>query len=178
MNVGKTLELLSCYDKVEAEYRKGGDIMLYINSEFTGRTALFGRIAKALSYLYTGEPGKNPVGRYDYEDGMYFLVQEYETKDPKGLPYEAHRKYVDIQFVVSGEERIGVAPIGELMEITQEYTPEKDVLFGTAPTGKLLPMSAGSAFVLLPEDAHLPQADPADGVKGHVKKIVFKVPVL
>ena len=151
--------------------------MLYINSVFSDDPALFGKIAKALAYLYTGEPGKNPAGRYDFEDGMFYMVQEYETKDPAGLPYEGHRKFIDIQFVVSGEERIGVAPVGELAEITQEYNPDKDILFGTAPTGQLLPMKAGSAFVLLPEDAHLPQADPADGVKGHVKKIVFKVPV-
>ena len=151
--------------------------MLYIDSDFTKNAALFGKISKALTYLYSGEPGVKPVGRYDFEDGMFYLVQEYETKDPTGLPYEAHRNFIDIQFVVSGEERIGVTPIGCLSEITAEYNPEKDVLFGTAPEGKLLPMKAGSAFVLLPEDAHLPQADPADSVKGHVKKIVFKVPV-
>lgn len=150
--------------------------MLYINSDFTCNPALFERIAKALKYLYTGEPGKNPVGRYDFEDGMFYMVQEYDTKNPEGLPYEAHKAFIDIQYVVSGEERIGVAPIDELSELTQEYNPQKDVLFGTVSTGKLLPMKAGSAFVLLPEDAHLPQMDPADGVKGHVKKIVFKVP--
>lgn len=151
--------------------------MLYINSDFAKDPALFGKIAKALAFLYTGEPGEKPVGRYDFEDGMYYMVQEYETKNPEGLPYEAHRNYIDIQFVAAGEERIGLAPLGEIAEITQEYSPEKDVLFGKVPAGKLLPMKPGYAFVLLPEDAHLPQLDPADGVKCHVKKIVFKVPV-
>ena len=154
-----------------------GGLMLYIDTDFTVDPALFMRITKALSYLYTGEPGKKPVGRYELEDGMYYMVQEYETKDPAGRPYEAHRAYVDIQFIVSGEERIGVAPLSSLTEITEEYDAAKDVLFGTAPEGKLMPMTAGSAFVLLPEDAHLPQADPSEGVKGTVKKIVFKVPV-
>ena len=79
--------------------------------------------------------------------------------------------------MAAGEERIGLAPLGEISEITQEYSPEKDVLFGNVPAGRLLPMKPGYAFVLLPEDAHLPQLDPADGVKCHVKKIVFKVPV-
>lgn len=151
--------------------------MLYNNSDFSENPALLARISKALSYLYSGEPGTKPVGRYEYEDGMFFMVQEYQTKDPQGLPYEAHRNMVDIQFVVSGEERIGVAPLACVTEVTQEYNPQKDAMFGVVPNGELMPMKAGYAFVLLPEDAHLPQLDPADGVKGQVKKIVFKVPV-
>ena len=55
-------------------------------------------------------------------------VSESETKPPECLPFEAHRRYIDIQFVVAGQEAIRFAP-ASAMKTTEPYDAAKDVEF-------------------------------------------------
>ena len=71
---------------------------------------------------------ENPkaVGKYEIDgDNVYAIVQEYETKAPG--KFESHKKYTDIQFIVSGKELIGYANIAHLTPDT-EYDAEKDFM--------------------------------------------------
>jgi YhcH/YjgK/YiaL family protein len=96
-----------------------------------------------------------------------------QTSAPK---FECHRKYIDVQYIVSGEETIGWAPI-ELMSVTEAYDLEKDICFGIVPAGKWTPvfLEAGQLAVLYPEDGHAPRL--AAGASSPVMKIVVKVAV-
>ena len=44
------------------------------------------------------------------------------------MKFEAHKKYIDIQFIISGRERIGYADIATL-EPDTEYDAETDAAF-------------------------------------------------
>ena len=46
------------------------------------------------------------LGKYEVDEDFYYLVQKYESKDPAVARHEAHKKYVDIQYVVEGKVRI------------------------------------------------------------------------
>ena len=115
------------------------------------------------------------VGKYELENGAYISVQEYTTKARAEAKYEAHKKFIDIQLILSGRELIAVTPISK-MEISMEYNEEKDVQFfhhNDACTDYVL--EAGDFLILYPQDVHMPGV--CVNEKSPVRKIVVKVPV-
>ena len=115
------------------------------------------------------------VGKYELEDGAYVSVQEYTTKARSEAKYEAHKKFIDIQLILSGKELIAVTPI-EKMEIKDEYNEAKDVMFfqhNDECTDYVL--EAGDFLILYPQDVHMPGV--CVNERSLVRKIVVKVPV-
>jgi YhcH/YjgK/YiaL family protein len=103
---------------------------------------------------------------------MYVLVQEYNTKLKEQGFWEAHRRYIDLQYVVQGMEGIGYANIQDLQQ--GEYDADKDFL-PLHGEGDLITVRSGHFVLLLPEDAHMPGM--ALGDSAPVKKIVIKISV-
>ena len=103
---------------------------------------------------------------------VFALFQSYETKPENDRP-EAHRKYIDIQYLIEGEELIGVAPLTS-MERVAEAAPERDIWFYEGETAKL-PLGGGRFAILFPQDAHAPCI--AAGECRPVRKVVVKVAV-
>ncbi len=112
--------------------------------------------------------GKHPV------DGerVFALVQRYETAAAGEPLFEAHRDYIDVQYVAAGSEVIGWAPL-DLVGISAPYDAQKDACFGKAPAWTPVRLEAGELAVFYPEDAHAPRL--AAGSPGPVTKIVVKV---
>ncbi len=134
--------------------------------------------AKAIAYLQDPANVLLPDGRYEIEgDAVYAMAQRYTTlafqPDAK---YEAHQRYIDIQYMVSGCEIMGWAAL-EDMTITKAYLPEKDVCNGICAVekGTLIKVKAGQAAVFFPSDAHAPKI--AFGEPEQVHKIVIKVAI-
>ena len=115
------------------------------------------------------------VGKYDLENGVYVSVQEYTTKARSEAKYEAHKKFIDIQMILSGKELIAVSPI-EKMTISDEYNEEKDfMLFHHNDECTDFVLEAGDFLILYPQDVHMPGV--CVNEKSPVRKIVVKVPV-
>lgn len=136
------------------------------------------RLKQALDYLAQARSLGLADGRYEIDgDQVYALAQSYETL-PAGddSKYEAHRKYIDVQFIVEGLEGMGWAALDQ-MTVTKDYNAEKDIVLGTCPlaAATLVKVCAGQAAVFFPEDAHAPKL--AAGAPGPVKKIVVKVAI-
>ncbi|MBI4745345.1 MAG: YhcH/YjgK/YiaL family protein [Deltaproteobacteria bacterium] len=132
-------------------------------------------LRKGIDFLLRPDIHLLTDGRVDIDgDRVFALVQQYETIKTDTPKFEYHRKYIDIQYIVSGEEVIGWAP-AERMTVTEEYDGNKDICFGTAPKGEMTPvyLKSGQLTVLYPEDAHAPKL--AAGKPSHVFKIVVKV---
>lgn len=111
-------------------------------------------------------------------ENIFAIVQSYETKQQKDAPrFEAHRKYIDIQYLLSGRELMGWAPL-ESVTVAEPYDDDKDILFGTAPANQsaFISFTAGQAIILQPADAHAPGL--AKGTPRPVKKIVVKIRAL
>lgn len=111
--------------------------------------------------------------RYDFDGGRFANAEEYETKLTSR--FEAHRKMVDVQIVVSGTEMIHFAPITDEFQVEQEYDPQKDIMFMKGEVKDTVLLRAGEACVIGPELAHMPGM--AVNGSSHVKKIVLKIPV-
>lgn len=113
-------------------------------------------------------------GRHELGDGNYANVDMYTTKENNPVGYEAHRRYIDIQYLVQGSERVRVRPL-ETLCCTTPYDEGRDVAFfaDEGGTATEVVLGAGYFVVLFPNDAHEPQLcveEPAE-----VKKIVVKV---
>lgn len=130
---------------------------------------------KALEFLRRPGTAALPDGRYEVDgDRVYALVQRYDTL-PDGEPkFEAHRRFIDVQYIASGEEIIGWAPLADMV-LSEPYDPARDVCFGRACRWTPLRLGEGMLAVLWPEDAHAPRL--AAGKPEAVVKIVVKVAV-
>ncbi len=128
------------------------------------------RLKTAFDYLTNTDLAALPVGRIDLDgDHVYVLVQEYLTKRPDQGFWEAHRRYLDVQYLLSGCERIDHALLNTMK--LGEYSEERDFQAMTG-TGSPLTLSADSFAVFFPQDAHMPGL--ACGMQLQVKKVVVK----
>lgn len=138
--------------------------------------ALSPRFAKAFAYLRTVD-GTQELGRVVLDgDDVFAIVQTYTTKPEEKALFEAHRKYIDVQFIYSGRETILWAPLKTMVEETRAYTEEKEAaLWKLVPDVTPLRMQAGHFAILYPEDAHAPCVE-WDG-PSEIFKVVVKVAV-
>jgi len=130
------------------------------------------RISKAFDYIRNTDLKKLVPGRYEINGGNIFaLVSEYQTKPESEGKLEAHRKYIDVQYVITGEERMGYAPL-ERQEIIEKYKEENDIMFFKGEKS-FTKVEEGMFAVFFPVDLHMPGIN--TGITSHVKKLVIKV---
>lgn len=111
-------------------------------------------------------------GKYPIDgDNVYANIQTYETKED--AKYESHRKYIDIQCVIKGVEKVGVTNISSCTSCVS-YDSEKDIEFFDINTDEeFVKLEEGSFIILYPQDAHKPSI--SFDKKTNVKKVVVKV---
>jgi len=128
----------------------------------------------AFRFLIESELKSLPIGRVDLNEDVYATLSEYETKNPEDARYESHQKYIDLQYIISGEEIIGLTNDSDLTVISP-YDESKDIAFYDFDGGKMLSATANSYFIFFPEDKHRPciKTGGADKVRKVVVKIRF-----
>lgn len=117
-------------------------------------------------------------GRYEIEgDALYASIQEYETHPDGELIFEGHKKYIDLQFIAKGRERIEAIDISKATE-TKGYDEKIEAAFFKAnEAAHKFFLSEGDFAIFLPQDLHCPGRR-ADGVTPEaVKKIIVKLAV-
>ena len=133
-------------------------------------------IYAGLEFLQQLSPDIAP-GTYQLTPRVKAIVSEYETKVKNEVGFEAHRKNIDIQYLLKGEERIACMPIEKLTE-TEPYSEEKDAAFYTAEGVVAQTMTIGGGYfaIFFPQDGHMPQLCVDEPEM--VKKVVVKVEVI
>ena len=132
------------------------------------------RIAMGLALLNEESVRTAAEGRYEVQgEDLYFIVQEYQTQSVEDGHLEIHRRYLDIQYVVSGRECIGYHPFDGLAEV-QPYDIGKDIAFYRLD-GSLtrIMLHAGMFAIFWPHEPHMPGR--MVDIPEAVKKIVVKV---
>jgi biofilm protein TabA len=127
--------------------------------------------------VFMSEPGfvTLPEGRHTIgAAGSYLVKSAYQTKDAAEGFIESHKKFIDIQVVLEGREKIGVCPLALCREIL--YDPQKDFAKheGSIDFLSLLP---GYFIILFPQDGHMPGIRHGDA-RSPVIKAVIKVPCI
>jgi YhcH/YjgK/YiaL family protein len=134
--------------------------------------AIHPRIAHALEYLSKTDFNSMSLGKYEVDGtDIFAIVNEYETKDEADCVWEAHRKYIDIHYIIRGSELIGTTLLTS-QSPTKEYDEEGDYwLFETGESKQVL--HAGMFAIFFPHDIHSTSHHPLQ--KSSVRKVVMKV---
>lgn len=132
-------------------------------------------IRVGLEYLREVKPDI-AVGMYQVSPRVKAIVSEYETKIVNENGYEAHRDYIDIQYLIRGEEVINSLPLEYLKE-TKPYDKEIDAAFYEEEEVKPQELLLGNGYfaILFPQDAHMPCLSVNESMQ--VKKVVVKVEI-
>ncbi len=127
---------------------------------------------KAFSFLKEHNLQTLANGRYPIDgENVFAIVTNNPTKLYDSTQWESHRNYIDLHYVVSGEEKIGVCAITKLT-VTKSYDASKDVA-NYSGTGKIFSAAPGTFFLFFPSDGHRPGITP--GGEKPDKKIVIKI---
>ena len=131
---------------------------------------------KAFTFLKTSDLSRLDLKRYDIDgDNLYASVSEYLTRNEEAVRFEAHKKYIDIQYVINGIEQISVAPVSLKKEITTPYDTAKDIEFMTVTRCTDMKATPERFFIFFPSELHRPGVKTGENSK--VRKIVLKVKV-
>lgn len=113
--------------------------------------------------------------RVELTGGAFAIEQVYAAKARAEGFYESHRKYIDVQVLVAGEELMEVADISRLT-VRQAYDAERDVIiYADFTAASVLRVRTGEAAVFFPEDGHMPSLQAER--PSLVRKTVVKIPV-
>lgn len=131
----------------------------------------------ALEHLSKTDFGALPAGNYDLQGkDIYVQVIDMTTKKFSETKPEVHRKYIDVQFLWSGCERIGVADDTGKNKVGEDLLGARDLLFYEGMENEsTLEMRPGNFAVFFPADAHRPGCQ-VDGPQA-IRKVVIKVSV-
>lgn len=128
---------------------------------------------RGFGFLATTDLRALGPGRHDVDgDRMYLSIDHTHGRGRDAARLESHRRYIDVQYTMEGDEEIGWLPIAECGPPNGGYDEARDVAFYTARPKTWLWVPAGSFVVFFPDDAHAPLAG-----RGAVKKAVLKIAV-
>lgn len=129
----------------------------------------------AFEFLKTLTPESETGKRLLQGHDLYAGIDCYETKSRADAKLETHRKYVDIQILLSGTEIIEIYPKQDLT-ISEPYNAERDVEFYEKPSEPhtCITLTPGQFLVFFPDDAHMPCLMAGDSPEA-VKKVVVKI---
>ena len=119
---------------------------------------------------------KNSVsGHFELSNGIYANIDIYEPKTLENCKFEAHKKYIDIQMLLDGMERLDYTTT-DVLEISQEYDEIKDVMFfnNSSKCFDSVILAPYKFVFICPWEAHKPQISTGCNL---VKKVVVKIPV-
>ena len=114
-------------------------------------------------------------GKYVINDDVYAMVSEGEGNSEGEVLYEVHRKYIDLQYILKGEDLCYYAPIHKCTGKIP-YDSEKDAEFLLSDEGYAIKFKPEDFYILHPFDAHGP-CRAENGEKPYFKKVVVKVKI-
>ncbi|MDD5020593.1 MAG: YhcH/YjgK/YiaL family protein [Endomicrobiaceae bacterium] len=110
-------------------------------------------------------------GKYELDFGIYAIVQNSQPKPRCEQLLETHKKYVDLQYVISGRDKIGWKFLDKSFVVDTKYNKKNDITFFQNKPDFFIVLKKGDFAMFFSEDAHSPLCG-----KTLVKKCVFKIP--
>lgn len=134
-------------------------------------------IEKALNFLRTTDFSQLSPGVVEIDGKTIFAqVIDLTTREPHENRPEVHRRYLDIQFLAWGEEKIGIAIDTGNNEVSEELLEQRDIIFyHHSENESFIEMVPGSYAIFFPQDVHRPACNKNGATP--IRKIVVKVAV-
>ncbi|MCC6153731.1 MAG: YhcH/YjgK/YiaL family protein [Candidatus Hydrogenedentes bacterium] len=134
--------------------------------------ALGPRVAAAFDFLQKNDLEKLPDGKHIIDgEHLFALSFRYNSQPIEAGTWEAHRRYADLQYIVRGEERMGIGLQGRLEE--KPYDESRDCVFMNGDYTDIITVKAGEFVIFWPGEAHKPNL--AVTSPAPVAKVVLKI---
>ena len=142
-------------------------------SQSSRYAALHPLLQRAFDYirdtdLFALAPGRYPI----VGDDLFAIVEQAQGKTREMAKLEAHRRYIDIQLVLEGDEQMGWKPLADCLNPVSEHNEEKDIRFFRDAPASWIAVPPDHFCIFFPEDAHAPLVG-----SGQIRKVIFKVAV-
>ncbi|MBI5918723.1 MAG: YhcH/YjgK/YiaL family protein [Nitrosomonadales bacterium] len=118
--------------------------------------------------LYALAPGRYPL----QGEELIAIVEQVSAKTKEVARLECHRRYIDIQLVLEGDETMGWKPLADCHNPVAEFSAERDIQFFTDAPASYVPVPPGHFCIFFPEDAHAPLVG-----SGTIRKVIFKIAI-
>lgn len=129
--------------------------------------------ARAFAFLERGDLAELPAERHEIDgDRLFCMISKGPGRPRAEAKLEAHRKYIDIQYVIAGDEEMGWKPTSDCRVVDVPYDADKDIEFFKDEPDSWNQVPPGSFVVFFPEDAHAPLVG-----EDQIHKVVLKVAV-
>jgi YhcH/YjgK/YiaL family protein len=129
------------------------------------------RFARAVEFVRQADLAAFSSGRHEVEgDQLYVSIDHKDGRGRDGARLEAHRRYIDLQITLAGEEEIGWTPLERCRHPVDEFSAERDIVFFSDAPDLWVPVPPGRFALFFPEDAHAPLAG-----RGALRKAIVKI---
>jgi YhcH/YjgK/YiaL family protein len=129
--------------------------------------------AQAFEFLTTTDLTGLRTGRHDIDgDRIYVSIDRQDGRGEDGARLEIHRRYIDIQYTIDGDESIGWMPLARCARPDGAFDEKKDIGFFADRPSTWVSVPAGSFTIFFPHDAHAPLAG-----HGRLHKAIVKIAV-
>lgn len=112
--------------------------------------------------------GRHPILGED----VFVIMEQVQGRTREKAQLEAHRRYIDIQLVLEGDEQMGWKPLADCLDPVQDHDGDRDIRFFRDAPASWVTVPPGHFCIFFPEDAHAPLVG-----DGQVRKVIFKVAV-
>lgn len=131
---------------------------------------------KAFEFLLNTDLKNFKDDRYYIEDDViYANVQSMKTKKIEDKKWEAHRDYIDIQFVISGREKMGFGLKKDFTKTISAYDKNKDIEFLDGEIFNFIDVFENNFVIFYPNDVHAPMLSVDDEI--NIKKVIVKIKI-
>jgi len=131
-------------------------------------------IQKGFEFLLNNDLSALKDGRYEIDgDRIYANVQSLKTKPVEQKKWEAHRKYIDIQYVIKGSECMGYGHLEDFRKVVEEYDETTDLEFLDGDKFNFINVDEGEFVVFYPKDVHAPMLSVKEDIE--IKKVIVKI---
>jgi len=128
---------------------------------------------KAFTFLRQDSLAELSADKHEIdEDRLFCMISKGPGRSSAEAKLEAHRKYIDIQYVIAGMDEMGWKPTADCKMIDTEYDTDKDIMFFKDQPDSWTQVPAGSFVIFFPQDAHAPLVS-----SGEIHKAVLKIAV-
>ena len=162
----------SCAKHREAKVQMNRDHVIFDRLERAERYYhMHPAFEKAFAFLRQNALAELPIGRHEIDgDRMFCLISKGPGRSRAEAKLEAHRKYIDIQYVIAGTDEMGFRSTAACTLSDVAYNADKDIEFFKDEPESWTQVPAGSFVIFFPEDAHAPLVG-----SGQIHKAVLKI---
>ncbi len=125
---------------------------------------------KAFNFIEKSVSKDAAEKKYEIDDNMYAVIETSLPKKPEEQKLEAHKKYIDLQYIIQGQDVMGWQYLADCKKLFLDYNETKDIEFYADDFKLKFMLRQGEFAVFFPKDAHAPLCGEAP-----VKKCIVKI---